>query len=219
MQIEYMPLHELKRHPRNPKDHDIGKINTSISRFGFVSPVLIDERSGYLVAGHGRLDTLSEMKQRGNVPPARIEARQDDWYVPVVRGIEFNSDSEIEAYLVADNQLTIAGGWNEPELAALLQDLARDDEKLFNTTGFDRDDLEALLNGLDPNWQAAFEKVPDGDKSSFEQMTFTLHGKQALIVRDALNHVKQLKPEYSGDNENSNGNALHYLCEVYLSEC
>jgi hypothetical protein len=74
-----------------------------------------------------------------------------DWLVPVVRGVAFNSDAEIEAYLVADNRLTILGGWNEPELAGLLQDLAAQDTALLEATGYDADDLQALLDELTPN--------------------------------------------------------------------
>lgn len=150
MRIEYVALSELHRHPRNPKAHDLGAIHTSVNRFGYVSPVMVDERTGYLVAGHGRLDTLAQMQREGKEPPARIEARGGDWYVPVVRGVTFNSDSEVEAYLVADNRLTELGGWDEPELAALLQSLADEDVKLLEATGYDADDLQALLDELTP---------------------------------------------------------------------
>lgn len=150
MRIEYVALSDLHRHPRNPKAHDLGALHTSVNRFGYVAPVLIDERTGYLVAGHGRLDTLAQMKSDGKEPPARIEARSGDWYVPVVRGVTFNSDAEVEAYLVADNRLTELGGWDEPELAALLQSLADEDEALLEATGYDADDLQALLDELTP---------------------------------------------------------------------
>src|SRR5690606_26504386 len=83
-------------------------------------------------------------------PPARIQAKDGEWYVPVIRGVSFNSDAEVEAYLVADNRLTELGGWNEPELAALLQDLANEDENLLQATGYDGDDLQQLLNDLMP---------------------------------------------------------------------
>lgn len=149
--IEYVPLDDLKAHPRNPKDHDIGAISKSVKRFGYVAPVIVDERSGYLVAGHGRIDTLAQLRQQGKQPPANVQVSAlGEWLVPVVRGVSFNSDSEVEAYLVADNRLTIMGGWNEPELASLLQDLAREDQALLEATGYDADDLQALLDDLTP---------------------------------------------------------------------
>ena len=56
LRIEYAPLADLiaAKHKRNPKDHDIGAISRSVNRFGFTAPVIIDERTGYLAAGHGR---------------------------------------------------------------------------------------------------------------------------------------------------------------------
>lgn len=149
LRIEYVSLADLKRHPRNPKDHDIGAISRSVNRFGFTAPVIVDERTGYLAAGHGRIDTLAQLKAQGQEPPANVQTdAAGDWLVPVVRGVSFNSDAEIEAYLVADNRLTVLGGWNEPELAALLQSLAEQDEALLEVTGFDGDDLQALLDEL-----------------------------------------------------------------------
>jgi hypothetical protein len=152
LRIEYVALADLKRHPRNPKDHDIGAISRSVNRFGFTAPVIIDERTGYLAAGHGRIDTLAQLKAQGKEPPANVQTQDfdGDWMVPVVRGVAFNSDAEIEAYLVADNRLTILGGWNEPELASLLQDLAAQDTALLEATGYDADDLQALLDELNP---------------------------------------------------------------------
>ncbi len=150
IRIEYTSLSELKRHPRNPKDHDNGAIAKSIERFGYIAPILMDERTGYVVAGHGRIDTLVALKEQGKGAPARIDVRRKEWYVPVVRGISFNSDHEVEAYLVADNRLTTLGGWNEPDLAGLLQELANEDHALFEATGFDDADLQALLDELTP---------------------------------------------------------------------
>jgi hypothetical protein len=150
LRIEYVALADLKRHPRNPKDHDLGAISRSVNRFGFTAPVIIDERTGYLAAGHGRIDTLAQLKAQGKEPPANVQLADfdGDWLVPVVRGVAFNSDAEIEAYLVADNRLTMLGGWNEPELAGLLQDLAAQDTALLEATGYDADDLDALLRDL-----------------------------------------------------------------------
>lgn len=146
--IEYMPLSALQRWPRNPKAHDLGALHTSINRFGFVAPITMDERTGKLVAGHGRLDALQQMKASGKDAPAGIEERGGEWYAPVVRGVAFNSDSELEAYLVADNRLTELGGWEQDALAALLSDLAAEDEALLQATGYDADDLDALLAEL-----------------------------------------------------------------------
>lgn len=163
VRVEYLALSELleRQHPRNPKDHSIDSIVRSIERFGYVTPGVIDERTGYFAEGHGRTKALAWMKKQGRQPPVRIEKRDDDWYVPVYRGVVFNSDSELEAFLVASNRLTSLGGWNEPELVALLQDLAAEDEALLEVTGYDGDDLQALIDELNP--------LPPEDFSAYDE--------------------------------------------------
>src|SRR5260370_6403559 len=110
---ECLPLSGRLKGPRNPKDHDVPLLHDSFSRFGYVDPVALNERTGRLVAGHGRLQALQEAKAKGQQPPKRIEVREGEWYVPVLRGIAFDSDEEAEAYVVTSNQATILGGWNE----------------------------------------------------------------------------------------------------------
>ena len=124
IRIEYLPLSALLKAPRNPKDHDIRLLHDSFSRFGFVEPIAINETTGRLVAGHGRLEALQEAKAEGDLPPKRIEVRDGDWFVPVLRGIAFDNDEEAEAYLVVSNQATTAGGWDEKALAELLREHA-----------------------------------------------------------------------------------------------
>lgn len=111
VEIVYTPLDEIAAHPRNPKDHDIGAISQSIGRFGYIAPVIIDERTQLLVAGHGRLDALRAMRGQGQKPPEGVQVdAEGNWRVPVIRGVKFRSDEEVAAYLIADNRLTVGGG-------------------------------------------------------------------------------------------------------------
>lgn len=115
--IEYVPLDEVIRWPRNPKSHDPPELIASFKRFGFVAPLIFDEASGRMVAGHGRLEALQELMRDGKAPPKRVKKKRGKggaWLVPVVRGIHFESETEAEAYVVADNKLQEAGGWQGP---------------------------------------------------------------------------------------------------------
>ena len=151
LKIEYMPLKNIKRWERNPKDHDLGELHQSIKRFNFVSPIIIDEKSGKLVAGHGRLDALQQMKASGEKPPKGIIVKDESWFVPVIRGNEFANDDEREAYGIADNRLVELGGYNEEQLAQVLSDLAASGEELLLGTGYDVDDVDALLKKVNPS--------------------------------------------------------------------
>ena len=77
--VEYVDFEEVEQWPRNPKDHDLHEIRKSFYRFGFIKPVLVDEGTGKLVAGHGRLDTLRLLKDRNVPPPRGVQVVEDKW--------------------------------------------------------------------------------------------------------------------------------------------
>lgn len=142
---EYVHLRSLQRAPRNPKLHDHDLLGASMRRHGFVEAPTIDERTGRLVAGHGRLDELEALRDRGDEPPEGIESDGSDWLVPVQRGWSSESDAEAEAYLITSNESTMAPGWaDERQLAAMLSDLREVDGGL-DGTGYDQARLDALL--------------------------------------------------------------------------
>jgi DNA modification methylase len=150
LKIEYWPLEDILSWPRNPKDHDVGLLETSIKRFGFVDPVIVDERSGRLAAGHGRTKTAGAMKLAGEAPPQGVKVDQDGrWLLPVVRGVAFRDDLEHEAYLVASNQTVIAGGWIDEVLKDVLVGVGANTEESLGGTGFDVRDVERLVGELD----------------------------------------------------------------------
>ena len=150
LRLEFVDLATLHRWPRNPKEHDLPAIRESFSRFGFVAPILVDEGTGRIVSGHGRLDALVALKAQGGARPGRIRVEGKRWLVPVLRGVRFGTEGEAEAYLLADNQITILGGWRDADLAPLLDELHQAGE--LAGTGFsakDLDDVFRRLTGLE----------------------------------------------------------------------
>jgi hypothetical protein len=140
--IEYLPLAEVNRWPRNPKQHALDIIGESMERFGFTQPLLIDESTKRIVAGHGRLDTLQTMKDSGRPAPERILEKDGEWLIPVIRGISFKNEKEAEAYLLSDNQITILGGWDNE----LLDNMLKDHTENLSGLGFPADKIAGLDN-------------------------------------------------------------------------
>jgi len=163
---EYMPLAEVMRAPRNPKKHDAPLIAGSMARFGVVELPAIDERTGRLVAGHGRLDDWTARRAAGETPPDGIDTDPDtgDWLVPVTRGWASRSDADAEAYLVVSNQTTIAGGWEDENLAMLLADIRDADADLLALTGFDQQFIADNWDGDTNPW----DRAADGEGSTDE---------------------------------------------------
>lgn len=148
LHVDLLPLSEIERWPRNPKRHVINQLEDSIDRFGFVAPLIIDETTGRLVAGHGRLDALLAMRDQGAPPPNRVEVRKDgEWLVPVLRGVAFRSEAEAEGYLLADNRHNELGGWDDRLLAEILGDL-KDGDALDGVGWSDRE-VAALLRAVE----------------------------------------------------------------------
>lgn len=142
LRVEYVPLGDLEHWPRNPKRHDRAGIAKSIRRWGFTLPVIVDEKTGRLVAGHGRQEVLTMMKAAGEMAPKNIRTKGDEWLVPVVRGNEFENEAEAEKYLIADNRFVELGGWDPQALSEMLDGVEGD--KLM-ATGFDQVELDKLL--------------------------------------------------------------------------
>jgi len=160
--FSWVSLTELQRWPRNPKEHDLPALEQSFRRFGYVAPILVDRGTGCIVAGHGRLDAMQARKARGQRPPKRIVVKDGEWYLPVVT-IEFESPEEAEAYLLADNQLTIRGGWDEQALLAMLSAQIDRGIESLEGTGFSAEDVDALTRKLAGQTQAPERDPAPGD--------------------------------------------------------
>jgi hypothetical protein len=151
--VEYTLLVEIIGADRNPKGHDIEAIKRSIRKFGFVNPAILDESTGQLVVGHGRIQALREMEKANEPMPNGIildvgdidapDAPPLGWRAPVLRGVAFTDFETAEAYLLADNRLTELGGWEDGLLKEVLDDL--NTAGLLELTGFTQDDLEDLI--------------------------------------------------------------------------
>jgi hypothetical protein len=129
----------------NPKGHDEELIAESITRFGYIEPIVMDERTGRLVSGHGRARELRARQADGTELPDGIMAAADgSWLVPVNRGWASANDDEAHAAGIAINQGTISGGFTG-DLPGLLSQLQESTPDGLLGTGFTDDLLPYLL--------------------------------------------------------------------------
>ena len=117
----YNPRRDLK-----PGDKEYEKLKRSIAEFGYVEPVIWNKTTGNVVGGHQRLKVLLDLGQT-----------EIDCVV-----VELDPQKE-KALNIALNK--IQGDWDETKLAELMADL---DSNAFDVsfTGFDADEVDALLN-------------------------------------------------------------------------
>ena len=209
VRVEYTKLSEILEADRNVKDHDIGAIHESMNRFGFTSPLLLNESSGKLVAGHGRIEALKQKKQFSEEPPINIKVDDDgEWLVPVIRGVSFKTEEEAQAYLLADNRLVELGGWNTSELIEELEKLA--EESSLQGTGFDDSDIQAMYEDLEKQVGEGSDKGLPVGKPSYE-IIFDDETQQAMFFE----FVSWLKKNYDGETI---GERLYQHIEICLGD-
>jgi hypothetical protein len=185
--VDYIPLDEIQLAPRNPKGHADALIHRMITHHGLVELPALDERTGRLVAGHGRHKQLTEMHAQGKQPPGGVQVGDNGrWRMPVLRGWSSASDDDAEAYLIGSNRSTELGGWDDDRmLAEILGDLS--DVQLLELAGYDTDSLERLLHDSGALGDAAagmFRPSGTGDVNDDEDSP---EGEQA--GRDASPYV------------------------------
>jgi hypothetical protein len=142
LSVVYQPIGNLEIYSHNARTHSkhqIRQIASSIKTFGFTNPILID-RNNTIIAGHGRVES------------ARLLGIEQ---VPTIR-LESLTETQIRAYVLADNRLAEKAGWEKSILAIELQHLLTVNSDLDVTvTGFEIPEIDLILS------QAAVEPDPD----------------------------------------------------------
>lgn len=117
----YNPRRNLK-----PGDPEFRALTKSLNTFGVVEPLVWNQQTGHLVGGHQRLAVL---KHQG--------ATEVD-----VSVVDLSLEQE-KALNLALNK--IQGGWDDQKLAALLDELLKGDQSLFEASGFEFDEANDLI--------------------------------------------------------------------------
>ena len=122
MNIVEKEIAQLRPYEKNAKTHpkkQVDLLAKNIERFGFTTPVLIDE-NGNVIAGHGRLLAMKKLG-KATVPCVLMEGL---------------TENEVKALRLADNKIAELGEWDMGLALAELGDL---DEEMRELTGFDLD--------------------------------------------------------------------------------
>lgn len=135
---------ELIPHPKNPNTHPQSQIKIlaqNIRYHGWRHPIVVSKLSGYIVAGHGRLEAAKEL----GVSIIPIEYQN------------FASEDNELAVLVGDNRLAELSSLDLNGLQDIIDGFKASD---FDTilAGFEPTDLDALLGEQKPDFGDEKEK-------------------------------------------------------------
>lgn len=148
-----MKLSEIKINPKNPrviKDARFMKLVKSIEEFPKMMklrPIVVDGE-GMVLGGNMRLKALQHLKFK-EIP--------DEW----VKRADELTEEEKQRFIVSDN--VGFGDWN-------WDDLSND----WDAVKLEEWGLELPGYDVSPDQFGEGFSIPDGDKSPFQQMTFTL---------------------------------------------
>lgn len=141
---ELVSVDSLNPNPKNPNKHpdsQIELLSKNIKYLGWRHPITVSKRSGFIVAGHGRL--MAAKKLGVQIVPVDYQ--------------DFNSDADEMAVLMADNRLAELSETSEEDLKNILSEL--DGKIEIDLTGFSDAEVEQLLRDI--NTDVLDEDVPE----------------------------------------------------------
>jgi hypothetical protein len=194
-ELKWLDPKTLKPNPSNWRSHPAEQtklLDAVLGEVGWAGVALFNETTGHLIDGHARRDWA-------------IEHGQD---MPVLVG-RWSENDEKKILATLD---PLAG------MAERMDEVYRELVRGIET---DNVDLGEWLNAVSESMgvfqadETAEPTLKDGDRAPFQQMTFTLHDEQAKQVKSAMDKAKDEGGSESGLNENSNGNALAWICERF----
>lgn len=138
----------LKLHPRNPNTHSaaqVAMLAKIIEHQGWRSPIVVSDRSGFVVAGNGRL--LAALQAGLKQVPVDYQ--------------KFATDDDELAHLLADNKIAELAELDFEQVSALLREIKLD----LSLTGFPQHEVDMLLAAQwtpGPSTGPLIEKGKDG---------------------------------------------------------
>lgn len=169
---EYNPRRDLQ-----PEDAEYEKLRRSIEEFGYIEPIIWNERSGNVVGGHQRLKVL-------------LEKGVED-----IEAVVVDLDDKDEKILnVLLNK--VKGRWDIGKLADLLQQL--DEAGAMELTGFEDWELQSLLMQYDhikDLMEEDFSGYSDEKERSTFTMTFSLPAGARETVESYMQKTENAKVE------------------------
>lgn len=169
---DYNPRRDLQ-----PEDAEYQKLRRSMETFGYVEPIIWNERTGRVVGGHQRLKVLLEQGRED------IEA--------VVVDLEEKDEKVLNVLL---NK--VKGRWDIGKLADLLQQL--DETGDMEVTGFEDWELQSLLMQYDHTkdlMEEDFSDYSDKKEKDTFTMTFSLPEGARQTVEKYIEKTENAKAE------------------------
>lgn len=174
-EMKLIETSKLIPYVNNARTHSLAqvmKLRSSLREFGFINPVIID-RDLNVIAGHGRIMAAKE---------------EDIKEIPCVF-VDYLTEAQKKAYILADNRMAMDAGWDEELLKIEIEALQAEAFDI-GLTGFDDKEIADLF--------ASDDDVEDDDfdvEAELEKPTFTKAGDVWVLGNHRLVCGDSTKPE------------------------
>jgi len=181
---EIVSIKTLKPHPKNPNKHtsdQIERLAKIIEYQGQRLPVIISKLSGFIVAGHGRLDAMRKLK----------------WKEVAVDYQDFENEDQEYAFIVSDNAIAEWSALDLSQINLEIENLHLPDIDLLGLKDFTIDISEKLEPQCDEDevpevkesvtkrgdiWLLGNHKVCCGDSTMIDDVEKLMKGEKADMV-------------------------------------
>lgn len=164
-------LNAAKYNPRvdlQPEDEEYKRLKRSIEVFGYVEPIIWNERTGNIVGGHQRLKILISQGYK-EIETSCINVSEED---EKVLNVSLNK---------------VKGRWDIEKLSDILQEF--DEVDSIGLTGFEERELESLLTNYDHIQDLMEDDFsdynPDKEHDTFV-MTFSIPERERENIENYL---------------------------------
>lgn len=204
--MQLVSVSKLIPYINNARTHSaeqIMKLRSSLREFGFINPVIIDSEYN-VIAGHGRI----------------IAAKEEGIKEVPCAFVDYLTEAQKKAYILADNRMAMDAGWDEELLRIEIESLQGEGFDI-GFTGFDESELADLFGKDDTSdvkdddydlsaalekaafvekgdiWTVGRHRLMCGDATVSEDVVTLMDGKKAnLVITD---------PPYNVAFESSDG--------------
>lgn len=184
--IEFLDIDKIIENPRNANRHSIEQIERLeklIKYQGFRNPLIISKRTGFLIAGHGRLIASKNLGMK---------------QVPVIYQ-DFENEAQEFAYLISDNEIARWAELDKQSLYDSLEEIKIPSIELLGIENFNIDEIK--LDQPEIEGDIEFTKEID-EKNDYIVLLFDTRNDFNNAVEKLGIAKEKLNLSRNGQNEN-----------------
>lgn len=199
-EIKQVDIESIVPNPKNRNihsDEQIERLCKMIKYSGFRNPLIVSNRSGFLVVGHGRLESAKRLGLT---------------HVPVIYQ-DFENEAQEYSYIVGDNEIARWAKLDEQGLQEDIKELKLDQDFDLDLFGVENlilniEEIDGDITGNDSN----------GSDPDIQEIRFILSSEQKDLLDEAMTRASSELDCIDEINPNHDGNTLTAIIRNYLGQ-